>query len=39
VPEVPEDRALAGDVECARELVASGRLVPDAPAWFPLYGD
>jgi histidine ammonia-lyase len=39
VPEVAEDRPLAGDVERARELVASGRLVPDAPSWVPLYGE
>ena len=39
VPPVVEDRALAADVERARGLVASGRLVPDAPAWFPLYGE
>jgi histidine ammonia-lyase len=39
VPAVAEDRSLAADVERARELVASGRLVPDAPAWFPLYGE
>jgi histidine ammonia-lyase len=39
VPGVAEDRALAGDVERARELVASGRLVPDAPRWVPLYGE
>ena len=37
VPEVAEDRALAGDVERARELVASGRLVPEAPPWVSLY--
>jgi histidine ammonia-lyase len=39
VSEVDEDRALAGDVERVRELVASGRLVPDAPRWVPLYGE
>jgi histidine ammonia-lyase len=39
VPEVSEDRALAGDVAAARALVASGTLVPSAPAWVPLYGD
>ena len=39
VPEVATDRALAGDVERARELIASGRLVPDAPTWVPLYGE
>jgi histidine ammonia-lyase len=31
VPEIAEDRSLADDVERARELIASGALVPDAP--------
>lgn len=38
VPEVTEDRALAGDVSAARALIASGQLVPEAPRWSPLYG-
>lgn len=36
VPEILSDRALAPDVERVRELVASGRLVPEAPCWAPL---
>ena len=36
VPEILEDRALAGDIERARELIASGRLVPQAPRPEPL---
>jgi histidine ammonia-lyase len=36
VPAVAEDRALADDVETARALVASGRLVPGAPRSWPL---
>ncbi len=39
VPVVVEDRSLAGDVAAARRLVASGRLVPDAPPSVPLYGE
>lgn len=39
VPSVTEDRPLAGDVIATRGLVASGRLVPDAPRWFRLYGE
>jgi hypothetical protein len=31
VPEVAEDRSLAGDVERTRELVASGRLLGGVP--------
>ena len=36
VPEILEDRALAGDIERARELITSGRLVPQAPRPEPL---
>jgi histidine ammonia-lyase len=36
VPEIFEDRSLAGDVERVRELIASGKLVPQAPRWAPL---
>jgi histidine ammonia-lyase len=36
VPEIAEDRSLADDVERVRGLVASGKLVPDAPRSAPL---
>jgi histidine ammonia-lyase len=38
VPEVTEDRGLAGDVLAARGLIVSGELIPEAPRWSPLYG-
>jgi histidine ammonia-lyase len=39
VDEIDEDRSLATDVERVRDLVASGRMLPDAPRWEPLLAD
>jgi histidine ammonia-lyase len=36
VPRILEDRSLADDVERVRQLIVSGRLVPEAPRWAPL---
>jgi histidine ammonia-lyase len=36
VPEILEDRSLAGDVERVRQLIVSGALVPEAPRWAAL---
>jgi histidine ammonia-lyase len=36
VPPLDGDRALAADVERVADLVASGRLAPSAPRWFPI---
>lgn len=39
VDDIDEDRSLAADVERVRDLVASGRMLPDAPRWEPLLAD